>query len=130
MAPAEDARALKLAQDRLLALHRVSTLVAGQRQIDDVVREALRGAVSLLGAGSGAIFQFDIGRQVLYLSETSGAYDGPITPEVKIDEGVVGRTFARQAPITTSDTKKPSVAVVWIQLVCSPRLWSGACSAT
>ena len=36
----------------------------------------------------------------------------------------------RQPPITTSDTKKPSVAVVWIQLVCKPRLWSGACSAT
>ena len=38
--------------------------------------------------------------------------------------------FARQAPITTSETKNPSVAVVWIQLVCSPRLLSGACSAT
>jgi hypothetical protein len=38
--------------------------------------------------------------------------------------------FARQAPITTSDRKKPIVAVVWIQLVCRPRFASGACSAT
>ena len=38
--------------------------------------------------------------------------------------------LARQTPITTSEMKNPSVAVVWIQLVCSPRLLSGACSAT
>ena len=38
--------------------------------------------------------------------------------------------FARQAPITTSDRKNPTDAVVWIQLVCRPRFSSGACSAT
>jgi hypothetical protein len=38
--------------------------------------------------------------------------------------------LARQPPITTSEMKKPMVAVVWIQLVCRPRFESGACSAT
>src|SRR4051812_12861709 len=91
-APVPDASALvgwrapERERERLLALHRISTLVAGQRQIDDVVREALRGAVSLVGAGSGAIFQLDVERQVLTLRESSGAYTGPIAAEVRIDE--------------------------------------------
>ena len=32
--------------------------------------------------------------------------------------------------MTTSEMKKPTVAVVWIQLVNSPRRPAGACSAT
>ena len=75
--PAGDARALARARERLLALHRVSTLVAGQRQSEDVVRAALRGAVSLLGADSGALFQFDADRQVLGLRESFRTYHGP-----------------------------------------------------
>ena len=36
----------------------------------------------------------------------------------------------RQASTTSSDRNRPMVAVVWIQLVYSPRFPSGACSAT
>ncbi len=36
----------------------------------------------------------------------------------------------RVSRITISDRNRPSVAVVWIQLVYAPRLPCGACSAT
>ena len=36
-----------------------------------------------------------------------------------------------RTPITTSSAaNRPRVAVVWMKLVYSPRLWLGACSAT
>jgi PAS domain S-box-containing protein len=106
-----DARTLERARERLLALHRVSTLVAGQRQIEDVMREALRGAVSLIGAASGAIFQLDAEQQILSIHETSGPYDGPMTTEVKIGEGVVGRAFNQQEPVIVNNYATSSLAI-------------------
>ena len=41
-------------RDRLVAGHRVSTLVAQQRRTEDVLREALQCAVSLVGGDAGA----------------------------------------------------------------------------
>src|SRR5579862_3689000 len=47
-----------------------------------------------------------------------------------LNSSAVSQPLKRQSPITARDRKKPSVAVVWIQLVSYPRLPCGACSAT
>ena len=52
-------------RDRLVALHRVSTLVAQQRRTDDVLREALQHAVSLVGGDAGAIHRWFPEREAL-----------------------------------------------------------------
>ena len=41
-----------------------------------------------------------------------------------------GPNIERQARMTRSERNRPTVAVVWIQLVKKPRLFGGACSAT
>ena len=43
---------------------------------------------------------------------------------------LAGLMALRIPRITASERKKPSVAVVWIQLVYAPRFPAGACSAT
>ena len=60
-------------RDRLVALHRVSTLVAKQRRTDDVLREALQCAVSLVGGDAGAIHRWLPEREVLSCVVAEGA---------------------------------------------------------
>src|SRR4051812_47671778 len=89
--------------DRLLALHRVSTLVAGQRKIEDVLREALQGAVSLIGAGAGAVYRWDADRGVLRPYQTFGMHESSVPTQLAPGEGIAGQVFVQQTTIVEND---------------------------
>ena len=96
-------------RDRLVALHRVSTLVARQRRTDDVLREALQSAVSLVGGDAGAIHRWLPEREVLICVVATGRYEPIIRPELKPGVGLTGRAFVEQASIVENDYAHSSV---------------------
>ena len=95
---------------RLLALHRVSTLVAGQRRMEDVLHEALRGAVSLIGAGAGAVYRWDPDRGVLHPDQTVGMHEALVPAQLLPGEGIAGQVFLRQTSIVENDYQRSGFA--------------------
>jgi signal transduction histidine kinase len=90
-------------RDRLVALHRVSTLVAQQRRPDDVLREALQSAVSLVGGDAGAIHRWDAERGILVRALGYGLHERIIRREIQTDEGITGRAFSEHRSIIEND---------------------------
>jgi len=100
-------RASEREYDRLLTLHRVSTLVAGQRRVEDVLREALLGAVALVGAGAGAFYRWDSGRRVLHPHQAVGLHAASVPIELAAGEGVAG--FGVQQPALDRRERLPGL---------------------
>ena len=96
-------------RDRLVALHRVSTLVAQQRRTDDVLREALQCAVSLVGGDAGAIHRRLPEREVLRCVIAIGRHEPIIRPELRPGEGLTGRAFVEQASIVENDYARSAI---------------------
>ena len=86
-------------RDRLVALHRVSTLVARQRWTDD----ALQCAVSLVGGDAGAIHRWLPERDVLHCVVADGRFEPIIRPELKPGVGLTGQAFVEQTSIVEND---------------------------
>ena len=97
-------------RDRLVALHRVSTLVAQQRKTDDVLREALQHAVSLVGGDAGAIHRWFPERETLACVVATGRHEPIIRPELKPGVGLTGRAFVEQTSIVENDYARSELA--------------------
>jgi PAS domain S-box-containing protein len=89
--------------DRLLALHRVSTLVAQQRRTEDVLREALKSAVSLVGGDAGSIHRWIPETERLRCVMAYGRYEPLVRGELAPGEGATGRVFQTQTPLIVND---------------------------
>jgi signal transduction histidine kinase/putative methionine-R-sulfoxide reductase with GAF domain len=128
-----DSRVAGREHDRLVALHRVSTLVAQQRRTDDVLREALQRAVSLVGGDAGAIHRWDAERRLLVFAAAYGPYQPIIRPEIQPHEGLAGRAFTEQASIIENDYATSDLATAFAQsgglraAVAVPILHGGHC---
>jgi signal transduction histidine kinase/putative methionine-R-sulfoxide reductase with GAF domain len=101
--------------DRLVALHRLSTLVALQRRTDDVLREALQSAVSLVGGDAGAIHRWDAERGLLVRAEAHGAHTPIIRPEIQAHEGLTGRAFTEHRSIIENDYASSDLGTAFAQ---------------
>src|SRR5690349_14297877 len=98
------------APDRLVALHRVSTLVAQQRRPEDVLREALQSAVSLIGGDAGAIHRWGPDARVLRRVVGYGRYETATRAELQPGEGLTGRAFVEQASAIENEYATSAVA--------------------
>jgi len=110
-----DAFASYREHDRLVALHRLSTLVAQQRRTDDVLREALQSAVSLVGGDAGAVHRWDAERGLLVRAEAHGAHQRIIRAEIKMDEGLAGRAFTEHTSIIENDYAASDLGTAFAQ---------------
>jgi PAS domain S-box-containing protein len=100
-------------RDRLVALHRVSTLVAQQRRAEDVLREALQCAVSLVGGDAGAMHRWVAERDVLECVVAHGRHEPIIRAELLPGQGLTGRAFVEQISIVENDYPASPVATPW-----------------
>ncbi|MCC7367931.1 MAG: DUF484 family protein [Chloroflexi bacterium] len=96
-------------RDRLLALHRVSTLVAQQRQTDDVLREALKSAVELVGADAGSVHRWLPDAERLRCVIAHGQAEPLVRQDLRPGEGVTGQTFVAQTPMILNDYQASNV---------------------
>ena len=90
-------------RERLVALHRVSTLVAQQRRPEDVLREALHCAVSLIGGDAGAMYRWFPDRETLRCMVAHGRHETIVPDEVRPGEGLTGRAFVERVSIVEND---------------------------
>ncbi|MFN8636424.1 MAG: GAF domain-containing protein [Chloroflexota bacterium] len=108
--PVSGDRAPGRESERLLVLHRVSTLVAQQRRIDDVLREALESAVDLIGADSGAIHRWNAEHQLLHCEVAFGRHEPIVRTELRRGQGLTGTVFESQRSTIVNDYAGSSVA--------------------
>ncbi|MGE3267264.1 MAG: GAF domain-containing protein [Chloroflexota bacterium] len=89
--------------DRLLALHRVSMLLAQQRRSEDVLREAIVSAAGLIGGNAGSIYRWIPEIERLRCVVADGQSAPLVSRELAVDEGVTGHTFLNQEPTIVND---------------------------
>ena len=91
--------------ERMLALHRASALVAAETDPREVVREILEAASTLLGRGAASLYRWDEHAGVLRLAETARADRAAMTaPQLlREGEGVSGQAFLMQQPVIVND---------------------------
>jgi diguanylate cyclase (GGDEF)-like protein len=95
---------LLLESQRMLALHRASTVLAGQTGDPNAVfDEILSSAVTLLGASSGSLHPCLPEEGVLRAVRSKDVSERHQTPDVRPGEGMVGHTFVRRAPLVVND---------------------------
>ena len=94
--------ARKRENERMLALHHASTLLAGQDDPSAVLPELLKAAVSLLGQGSASLYRWDENAGVLRAVENYNA-EHAVTAVLRPGQGVPGEAFLRQAPFIVND---------------------------
>ena len=100
----ESRSGLQRESERLLALHRASTVLASQTaEPDTVLDEVLRSAVALLGAGSASLYLWDEPAQLLRCTRNWQVPAIDTTPDVRVGEGLAGQTFARAEPLIVND---------------------------
>ena len=88
---------------RMLALHRASTLIAAETDPTDVLREILDAASTLIGHGSASLYRWDERAGVLRLAE-SVRVERDIAPTVlRAGEGVCGQAFLTLKPVIVND---------------------------
>jgi diguanylate cyclase (GGDEF)-like protein/PAS domain S-box-containing protein len=89
---------------RLLALHRASTVLAAQTaEPDAVLEEVLRSAVSLIGASSGSLYRWDAEAELLRCVRNFRVSPTHATPDVAPGKGLAGRTFVQAEPVVVND---------------------------
>ena len=91
--------------ERLIALQRAASTLAARTDPKEVFDMILRSAVKLLGQGSASLYTWDDEAGVLRLAETYDASGRAADDDAVLrpDEGLVGRVFARRAPIIVED---------------------------
>ena len=91
--------------ERMLALHRASALIAAETDPREVVREILEAASTLLGRGAASLYRWDERAGVLRLAETARAERAAMTaPQLlREGEGVSGQAFLTQRPVIVND---------------------------
>jgi signal transduction histidine kinase len=88
---------------RMLALHRASTLIAAETDPTHVLREILDAAGSLIGRGSASLYRWDERASLLRLAESVRA-ERDIAPRVlHAGEGVCGQAFLTLKPVIVND---------------------------
>jgi PAS domain S-box-containing protein len=122
-------------RERLVALHRVSTLVAQQRRAEDVLREALRSGVALVGGDAGAIHRWVPERGLLSCVVAEGRHEPVIRSELPPGLGLTGRVFVEQTSIIENDYPTSKTGTAWSRAaglqtaVAVPILHGGRCLA-
>jgi signal transduction histidine kinase len=96
-------QARKRESERLLALHSASRALAAQTDPKVVLEEILRSAVSLLGGGSGSFYRWDPQAALLRCAHNYQVPASDPTPDVRLGEGIAGRTFAQMKPLLIND---------------------------
>jgi PAS domain S-box-containing protein len=96
-----------------MALHRVSTLVAQQRHPEDVLREALQSAVSLIGGDAGAIHRWFPETQTLRCVIAEGRHEPIIRAELRPGEGLTGRAYLEQTSIIENEYATSTVGTAY-----------------
>ena len=87
---------------RMLALHRASTLIAAETDPTEVLREILEAAGTLLGRGSALLYRWDEQAGLLrHADSTGGERSAP--PVLRAGEGVTGQAFVTQKPVIVND---------------------------
>jgi signal transduction histidine kinase len=87
---------------RMLALHRASTLIAAETDPTDVLREILEAAGGLLGRGSALLYRWDAHAGLLRHADSVRAERGA-PPVLRSGEGVTGQAFLTQKPVIVND---------------------------
>ena len=86
---------------RLLALHGVSSDLAGETDYDRIVDLVLSGAVTLLGQGAASLYRFDApGVLRLFKSIVADDQLEPVAPA----ESAAGLAFERRAPVVAGNS--------------------------
>jgi hypothetical protein len=95
---------LRIESERLLALHRASTVLAGQTGDPSAVfDEVLSSAVALIGTTSGSLHRWLPDEGILRAVRSVDVSERHTTPDVRPGEGIAGRAFARLEPIIVND---------------------------
>ncbi len=88
--------------ERMLALHRASTLIASETDPIAVLGEILEAAATLLGRGSASIYRWDPVAGVLRHAESARPERG--APQVlRAGQGITGQAFVTQKPVIVND---------------------------
>jgi signal transduction histidine kinase len=87
---------------RMLALHRASTLIAAETDPTEVLREILEAAGALLGRGSASLYRWDDRAGVLRHAESVRAERG-VPHVLRAGEGVTGQAFLTQKAVIVND---------------------------
>ena len=88
--------------ERMLALHRASALLAATTDPGDVLGEILDAAAALLGRGIAALYRWDESAGVLRLAEDANAAT-EVTRIIRPGEGVGGQAFLTQRAVIVND---------------------------
>jgi signal transduction histidine kinase len=88
---------------RMLALHRASALIAAETDPTEVLREILDAAGALLGRGSASLYRWDDRAGVLRHAESVRAERGGAPEVLRAGEGVTGQAFLTQKPVIVND---------------------------
>ena len=88
--------------ERMLALHRASTLIAAETDPSEVLGEILGAAAALLGRGVAALYRWDEVGGVLRLAENVHAATGTAAV-IRPGQGAGGLAFATQQPVIVND---------------------------
>ena len=88
--------------ERLLALHRASSLVSSETDPNEVLSEILLAAGTLLGRGSASLFRWDEQAGVLRQAESMRTAAGAASV-LRPGEGATGEAFLSQRPVIVND---------------------------
>ena len=117
---------------RMLALHRASTLIAAETDPGDVLREILEAAGGLLGRGSALLYRWDERAGLLRHADSVRAERG--APAVlRSGEDVTGQAFLTQKPVIANDYARWEHAVQanraagWRAALAVPLIRAGQC---
>lgn len=95
---------LRMESERMLALHRASTVLAGQTGDPTAVfDEVLRSAVSLIGATSRSLHRWFPQEGVLRTVGSRDVSERHDAPDVRPGEGLAGQAFTRCEPVLVND---------------------------
>jgi diguanylate cyclase (GGDEF)-like protein len=90
--------------ERLLALHAASSaLTAHSATPSEVLDQILSSAVKLLHAGSGSLYRWDPDASLLRCVRNWGVPAVDTTPDLRINEGLAGRTFGLGTTVICND---------------------------
>ena len=96
--------------ERMLALHRASSLIAAETDPSDVLREILEAAAALLARGNASLYRWDQQAGLLRHAESARA-DKSSPLVLRAGEGVSGQAFLTQKPVIVNDYSRWEHAV-------------------
>ena len=96
--------------ERMLALHRASSLIAAETDPSDVLREILEAAAALLARGNASLYRWDEHAGLLRHAESARA-DKSSPLVLRAGEGVSGQAFLTQKPVIVNDYSRWEHAV-------------------